>query len=108
MPGDLQSLRVNVTYRTIPCESTKNVTRPSERPIKPRGTLYALRPSPDSSLNIGYCHSLSGGAKNVRGAEEGRFTYGHIVFGSKGFDSRDRVWGDPNDRDTGVLELNFL
>jgi hypothetical protein len=45
--GNLQSLKVNVTYRTTPCESMKNVIRPGARPIKLRGTLYALRPSPD-------------------------------------------------------------
>ena len=51
----LQQLRSRCTDRTTPCESMKNVTRPSVRPNMPRGTLYALRASPDSSLNIGYC-----------------------------------------------------
>ena len=49
------------THRTTPCESMKNVTRPSLRPIRPRPTLYAFRASPDSSLNIGYCYLLLSG-----------------------------------------------
>ena len=58
--GGLQKLGSRCTYRTTPSESMKNVTRPSVRPMRPRWTSYALRASPDSSLNIGYYHSLSG------------------------------------------------
>jgi hypothetical protein len=98
-------------YRTTPCESMKNVTRPSEIPIRPRPTLYAFRASPDWSLNMGYCllfvvvrtttlHECGGGVAKC--------TYGHIVFRGKVFDCWDGVGRDPDNRYASVLKLDFL
>lgn len=83
----------------------KNVTRPSDRPINPRLTLYALRASPDSSLNIGYCHGLSGQGRWRWAAHS---TYGHIVLRGKVFNCRNGVSRDPNDVYARVLEFDFL
>jgi hypothetical protein len=72
-------------------------------------TPYALRASPDSSLNIGYCDTLSGRDKEYctwEGAYEP--TYSHVVFRGERLDGRDGVGRDPDDRDTRFFKLNFL
>jgi hypothetical protein len=86
----------------------KNVTRPSERPISPRLTLYALRASPDSSLNIGYCHLFVRTRYTSGRRWVAQTTYGHIVFRGKVFDCRNGVRRDPDDRYARILELDFL